>query len=144
MNNIHHVWITTKIPLGLSVTLNLALMLSNLQISYSDLLIMHEMQVQRQKYQWWAMVRLTKITQLCHACNPHFCSNVGKENGWQYRQGIEQAISEIWTAVRQQEENWVIELKFQAKFNAGIVTLKLAHLPVKKSALLFRLRCTWW
>ena len=49
MNNIHHVWITTKIPLGLSVTLNLALMLSKFQISYSDLLIMHEMQVQRQK-----------------------------------------------------------------------------------------------
>ena len=49
MNNIHHVRITTKIPLGLSVTLNLALMLSNFQISYSDLLIMHEMQVQRQK-----------------------------------------------------------------------------------------------
>ena len=49
MNNIHHVWITTKIPLGLSVTLNLALMLSNFQISYSDLLIMHEVQVQCQK-----------------------------------------------------------------------------------------------
>ena len=81
MNNNHHVWITTKIPLGLSVALNLALMLSNLQISYSDLLIMHEMQVQRQKVSMIAMARLTKITQLCHACNPHFCSNVRKENG---------------------------------------------------------------
>ena len=49
MNNTPHVRITTKIPLGLSVTLNLALMLSNFQISYSDLLIMHEMQVQRQE-----------------------------------------------------------------------------------------------
>ena len=49
MNNTPHVCITTKIPLGLSVTLNLALMLSNFQISYSDLLIMHEMQVQSQK-----------------------------------------------------------------------------------------------
>ena len=49
MNNTPHVWITTKNPLGLSVTLNSALMLSNFQISYSDLLIMHEMQVQSQK-----------------------------------------------------------------------------------------------
>ena len=45
MNKTNHVRITTEIPLGLSVTLNSAPMLFNFQISYSDLLIMHEMQV---------------------------------------------------------------------------------------------------
>ena len=49
MNKTTHARITTEIPLGLSVTLNSAPMLFNFQISYSDLLIMHEMQVQSQK-----------------------------------------------------------------------------------------------